>query len=536
MALQQRIVTCVTQPVVYVLTTRPDATRTALTTAIPLARGARARLVLLVPHVVPYPLPVDRGAEAGAFIERRYQELLREEHGVAEIRVCLCRTPADVVHALPPASTVVVGGRSGSLWQSGDERLSRRLARLGHHAIFAASARAWPSAAAGGALAVLLSFIGVRPAVAGQSASQADAQTPVPPERAWDYGAFLDVGYLRDVNDPPNHLYRSRGTAFRVDEWDVNMAAAYVKKKPSEQSRWGTELLAQGGTDEEVFGFSATAPNLAGARWLGHLGLANVSYLVPVGTGLTVQGGIFASLVGYDSLYAKDNFNYTRPWGADFTPYLMTGVNASYAVNEKTTATAFLVNGYFHLADANSVPSSGAQVAYKASPQVTVKETILLGPHQANTATRFWRFLSDSIVERRGERLITALEYQISEEAVDVSGRPRAWWMSAQLPVHWTVRGPWSVSVRPEVAWDSRGRWTGSEQTVTAVTTTLEYRIPYRWANALVRLEHRFDDSRGAGGGFFSDGDVSPGVVSLKPTQQLLILGLIVTFDSPSRR
>jgi hypothetical protein len=241
-------------------------------------------------------------------------------------------------------------------------------------------------------------------------------------------------------------------------------------------------------------------------------------------------------LIGYDSLYAKDNFNYTRPWGADFTPYLMTGVNASYGVTERATVTAFVVNGYWHLADANHVPTSGGQLAYKATPGVTVKETALWGPHQANTSLQFWRFLSDSIVERRGDRVTAAFEYQLSTERVDASGNPRAWWMSAQLPVHWTLRGPWSVSLRPEVAWDSTGRWTGHEQTVTAMTTTLEYRRPYRWANAILRLEHRFDRSRGSDGGFFTDGEVSPGVVGLTPTQHLLIAGLIVTFDSPLPR
>ena len=71
------------------------------------------------------------------------------------------------------------------------------------------------------------------------------------------------------------------------------------------------------------FGFSATAPNIGGSGLLRHLGLANVSYVLPAGKGLTVQGGIFGSVIGYDSLYARDNLNYTRPWGADFTPYLM---------------------------------------------------------------------------------------------------------------------------------------------------------------------------------------------------------------------
>src|SRR5205807_5869044 len=142
-------------------------------------------------------------------------------------------------------------------------------------------------------------------------------------------------------------------------------------------SRWGMELTAQAGQDTRIFGFSATAPNLPGATGLRHLGPTNVSYVAPVGKGLTIQGGIFSSLIGYDSLYAKDNFTYTRPWGADFTPYLMMGINASYPFTNKVTATFFLVNGYWHLAHANNVPSSGGQLAYKPTGHLTLKETAI---------------------------------------------------------------------------------------------------------------------------------------------------------------
>src|SRR2546425_4908403 len=179
----------------------------------------------------------------------------------------------------------------------------------------------------------------------------------------------------------------------------------------------------------------------------------------------------------------------------------MMGMSASYPFTDKVSGTFLVVNGYWHLADANGVPSSGGQLAYKASPRVTVKETVLWGPHQSNTSLKFWRFISDTIIEHKGDRVIAAFEYQLSTEGVDAPGSPRAWWMCAQLPVHWTVHGPWSVSVRPEVAWDTAGRWTSHEQSIGAITTTLEYKIPYRWANAIVRVEHRFDDSRGRDGG-----------------------------------
>ena len=348
----------------------------------------------------------------------------------------------------------------------------------------------------------------------------------------WHYGGFVDLGYLLDFNDPANRLFRNRGTTFHVDEFDVNMAEAYIRKDVSDVSRWGVELGVQGGEDSKVFGFSATAPNLAGSNVLRHAGAANVSYLAPMGHGLKLQAGIFSSFIGYDSLYAKDNFNYTRPWGADYTPYLMMGVNASYDFNKKLSGALFVINGYWHLAHANNVPSTGGQLAYKPSDRVTLKETILYGPQQSNTALEFWRFFSDSSIERKGAHVTAAFEYQIGAEEVDISGRPLALWTAAQLPVHWNVRGRWSVAVRPEFAWDRNGRWTGFEQTIKAFTTTLEYRIPYRQASAILRLEHRVDDSRGKGGGFFTDGAVSPGVPALTPTQHLLIFAAIFTFDS----
>jgi putative OmpL-like beta-barrel porin-2 len=347
----------------------------------------------------------------------------------------------------------------------------------------------------------------------------------------WQYGAFLDVAYLWDNDHPQNGLFRSRGTTYMVDEPIVNIAGAYVRKAPSVSSRWGLEFTAQAGQDTRVFGFSATAPNLPGYQGLRHLGPTNFSYLAPVGAGLTIQAGIFSSLIGYDSLDAKDNFSYTRPWGADFTPYLMMGVNASYPVTGKLTLSGFVINDYLHLADPNSIPSWGAQAAYKPAAHWTLKQTFLTGPHQAETGFEFWRVLSDSIIEWKRDPFTVAFEYQGATEKVAAPGNPQATWMSAQLPAHWAWNKHWSATARPEVAWDSDGRWTGFPQTVKAFTGTLEYRVPYRQATAIFRLEHRFDDSRGPGGGFFRGSDNR-----LIPSQHLLVFAAIFTFDGQIQR
>ena len=97
---------------------------------------------------------------------------------------------------------------------------------------------------------------------------QAHPSTPAPPSavaRDWHVGAFVDGAYIEDYNSATNHVFRNRGTTPRVDEFDLNMAAAYVRKTASDTSRWGMELTTQAGQDSKTFGFSPTAPTIAGA-------------------------------------------------------------------------------------------------------------------------------------------------------------------------------------------------------------------------------------------------------------------------------
>lgn len=355
---------------------------------------------------------------------------------------------------------------------------------------------------------------------------------PLLPE--WHYGGFLDLGYSLNFNFPQNHLFRNRSTTPRVNELDLNMAAAYVRKDPTTASRWGMELLGQGGQDAKDFGFGTNLPKVQGSDALRHFGRANVSYLAPVGNGLTLQAGLFNSFIGYESLYSKDNFNYTRAWIADYSPYLMFGANAQYQFNERWSGVFFIINEYFHLQNSNNVPSYGAQVAFKPGAPWTFKETIYYGPDQSDTSLEFWRLFSDSIVEWKiNDDVTLSGEYQVGTQEMATPGNPRVFYMGAAFPMRWHIAGPWSVALRPEVYWDRNGLMTGSEQLVRAVTTTAEYKFPYKWTNMIARLEYRYDESTGPGGGFFRSGEIAPGVIGLTPAQHMLIFGLIWTLDSP---
>jgi hypothetical protein len=354
---------------------------------------------------------------------------------------------------------------------------------------------------------------------------------PKPQLPDFHYGGFLDFGYSVDFNYPENHLFRGRSTTPRVNELDLNMAGIYGRKDPSVDSRWGAELLVHGGQDSKDFGFGVNLPKLQGsdALPLTHFGRANVSYLAPVGNGLTVQVGLFNSFIGYESLYAKDNTNYTRAWIADYSPYLMFGVNAQYQFNERWSSALFIINDYFHLQNSNSVPSYGGQVQYKPASAWTIKETIYYGPDQSDTSIEFWRFFSDSIVEWKGDSVTVGVDYQVgTQRNASAPGNPRDFYTGATLETRWHIAGPWTASVRPEFYWDRNGLMTGSEQFIKAITTTAEYAFRYKWTNTIMRLEYRYDESTGQGGGFFK----GPQNV-LVPGQHMVIAGLILTLDSP---
>lgn len=349
----------------------------------------------------------------------------------------------------------------------------------------------------------------------------------------WHYGAYVDVGYVGNFNFPDNHLWRSRSTASHHNELSPNIGLAYVRKDASAFSRWGMELGFQGGRDSEEFAFLPGERQVDGADILRHLHRANVSYLAPVGNGLVVTVGLFNSLMGYESLYAKDNGNYTRSWIADYTPYMMFGVNAQYQVNDRLTVTAFVINRYFHLAYTVAQPSYGGRWSYRLTPQLTAMQTLYWGPDQRDTGLQFWRLYGNHILEWKGEDVAVAVSFDIGTESIaDQPGSPRTFVMGGNMVLKWHVTGPWSVALRPEVYWDRNGRWTGAEQFVKAMTSTVEYEVPYKWTTMALRVEHRYDESTGVGGGFFSGAEQRFGVAHLTPGQHLFLLGVLLYFDS----
>lgn len=69
------------------------------------------------------------------------------------------------------------------------------------------------------------------------------------------------------------------------------------------------------------------------------------TYVVPIGKGLTVDFGKWASSLGIENNYTKDQMNYSRSFWFNFLPFYHMGVRANYRFNEALAVNYWVVNG-----------------------------------------------------------------------------------------------------------------------------------------------------------------------------------------------
>ena len=69
------------------------------------------------------------------------------------------------------------------------------------------------------------------------------------------------------------------------------------------------------------------------------------TYVAPIGSGLTIDFGKWASSLGIEGNYNKDQMNYSRSFFFDFLPFYHTGVRANYKFNDLFSVNYWAVNG-----------------------------------------------------------------------------------------------------------------------------------------------------------------------------------------------
>jgi hypothetical protein len=233
-----------------------------------------------------------------------------------------------------------------------------------------------------------------------QTAPAADGRTPpaaqgTSPEqdKKPDPSAFADSGikfgatfegyYEYNWNRPPDRTLLLRAYDTRSNTFGIQQAALVLDAAPDLQAgrRYGARLDLQfGQATETVQGSPANEPRPDVYR---HVWQAYGTYVVPVGPGgLQMDFGKFASMLGYETNYAKDNQAFSRAYLFNSLPFYHMGLRLTLPVNDKVSLLYMLTNGVQQTEEFNDFKSSHVAAILKPVPTVTWTVNYYFGQEQ----------------------------------------------------------------------------------------------------------------------------------------------------------
>jgi hypothetical protein len=166
---------------------------------------------------------------------------------------------------------------------------------------------------------------------------------------------------------------------------------------------------------------------------------------------MSVEAGIFASHIGFETATSHSNLNLTRSLLAENSPYFLSGVKFNYKPNEKWTFTGLLNNGWQRINKPNrkALPAFGSQIVYKPSVKSTLNWSTFIGdePIGDNLRTRYFNNFYWDYQWNKKWRTIAGFDigYQKKMEDKGYSN-----WMSPVLIAQYTINPKWQTSFRTE--------------------------------------------------------------------------------------
>jgi hypothetical protein len=245
---------------------------------------------------------------------------------------------------------------------------------------------------------------------------------------------------------------------------------------------------------------------------------AYISYLAPVGTGLTLDVGKFVTPMGAEVIESKDNWNYSRSLlFALAIPYYHVGVRATYPVNDKLSFMGAVVNGWNNGSENNGGKSFALGATLKPTPKLTLVANYMTGPEQ-KADDDSWRTLFDTtltLLPTRRLSLMANFDYGKDK----IAGVPVKW-LGLAAYVRLQATDKWAITPRFEWLDDEDAFMTGTSQKLRELTLTSDHRIA---GDLSARVEYRVD---------FSDQPFFARTGSLlkKKSQSTLAIGLTYAF------
>ena len=211
----------------------------------------------------------------------------------------------------------------------------------------------------------------------------------------------------------------------------IQQAAIVVESAPDVDAgrRFGARVDLQfGQATETVQGGAANEPRPDVYR---HIWQAYGTYVFPVGRGLQTDFGKFASMLGYETNYAKDNNNFSRAYLFNFLPFYHSGLRVSLPVSDKVTVMYMLTNGIQQTEDFNDFKSNHFAAIVKPRAQARPGRSTTTSARSSPTAASrdgpdgFFRVFDTYVAYTRDRRAQLGLDVNYVTNEVNKADDPR---------------------------------------------------------------------------------------------------------------
>jgi len=333
---------------------------------------------------------------------------------------------------------------------------------------------------------------------------------------------FVDARYVVSFGNGMNAKTGSPGTQTtrvfddRANSFYLNSVQLNLERLASKDMIVGYHFELAAGHDVGIYNTAGSEVGLQ-EGWL--------QILAPVGTGLDIRVGKMATLVGYEVVESKDDFNYSRGLLFGFIqPVTNTGVRASYNFSDQLSATLGFSNSTNaattdQYADTDNQKQIEAQVAFKPNKDALISVTVLEGTDTNGSigqATGGKYYLFDIVASYTMDKLTVALNLDWAS-ANELPGRAPFSGLALYGKYTWTDTMASAVRFEymsfteggfgfgPTVAGDS-----GTGSRVFELTLTQEMKVAQQ---LILRVELRSDNSNNHD--LFRDGKAARGDTTL---------------------
>ena len=318
------------------------------------------------------------------------------------------------------------------------------------------------------------------------------AATPGPFDHV-QLGVAVEGFYQYNWNRPYDRVNLLRAYDTRANVFGLQQAAFVIESAPKVDAgrRFGARVDLQfGQATETVQGSNANEPRPDVYR---HVWQAFGTYVFPVGRGLTADFGKFASNLGYETNYAKDNNHFSRAYLFNFLPFYHSGLRLSLPVSDQVTVMYMLTNGIQQTEDFNDYKSNHFTAVVKPTGTISWTTSYYFGQEQADGGEPegpdgFFKVIDSYVAWTATPALGLGFDLNYVTSEVNAADDARAL-QGTGLYARYQVTTPAALAVRYERL-DDEGLFGGIDQVLHEVTATAEYKFADGF---LMRAEFRRD-------------------------------------------